>query len=157
MVEVQIRQARNQDLEAVLDLWEEMMDFHAGLDERFEPAPDDRDIFRDTLREWIAGEERRVMVAVAEGRIIGYTIGVITENPPIFKMRLYGHVSDICVAPAWRRKGVGRRLFAALRKWFRRHGLTAVQLNVAAFNPASQAFWRGLGFDDYMHKMWLDI
>jgi hypothetical protein len=32
-----------------------------------------------------------------------------------------------------------------------------VQLNVSAVNPTSQAFWRAMGFQDYLDRMWLDL
>lgn len=157
MEEIQIRRATPEDLEAVLDLWQEMMDYHAGLDQRFQQVADSRDHFRMTLREWMADDTQRVLVAVDDGEIVGYIIGRIAENPPIFELRFLGHVSDICVAPEWRRQGIGRKLFAAVLNWFRRQGLPVVQLNVAAANAVSQAFWREMGFQDYMHRMWLEI
>jgi GNAT superfamily N-acetyltransferase len=141
----------------VLGLWEEMMDYHARLDPRFRPASDGRDHFRTTLREWMADDTTRVLVAEHSGELVGYTIGRTAENPPVFEMRFLGHVSDICVAPKWRRRGIGRKLFAALRKWFRRQGYVVVQLNLAALNPVSQAFWREMGFQEYIHRLWLDI
>ncbi len=157
MTEVIVRRATFNDLEPVLDLWQEMMDYHARLDRRFRPTADGRDHVREVLREWMADDTQRVLVAVADGRIVGYIIGHIAEHPPVFEMRYLGHVSDICVALHWRRKGVGRKLFSALRKWFQNQGLTVVQLHVAALNPVSQAFWREMGFQDYMYRMWLDI
>ena len=157
MGEIQIRRARQEDLETLLDLWLEMMSYHGRLDPRFAPEDNARDAFRDTMREWIGATARRVLVAVADGQVVGYTIGSIVENPPIFKLRHYGHVSDMCVAPEWRGQGMGRRLFGGLRKWFRSRGLAVVQLNVAALNPAAQAFWREMGFQDYVDRLWTDI
>jgi GNAT superfamily N-acetyltransferase len=105
----------------------------------------------------MADESKQVLVAESEDKVIGYTIGHLAENPPIFELRYYGHVSDICVAQEWRRRGVGRMLFAALRSWFREHGLSVLQLSAAARNPVAQAFWRQMGFEEFTHKMWLAI
>ncbi len=157
MQQGQVRKAKEQDLEAVLDLWQEMMDHHARLDERLQTVPEARDYFRDTLREWMGQRERRVLVGVADRQIVGYAIGAIAENPPIFTPRRYGHVSDICVDPAWRRQGLGHRLFAGLRTWFRQQGVTVVQLHVAARNPAGRAFWQDIGFAGVLERLWLDI
>jgi len=52
---------------------------------------------------------------------------------------------------------VGCQLFSELCDWFRDAGLTVVQLNVSALNRLSQAFWHEMGFQDLMHRMWLDI
>jgi len=157
MTKIRIRRARQEDLEAVLDLWQEMMDYHARLDVRFQPAADGREYFRPAVQEWMADDTWRVLVAVADGQVVGYIIGRVAENPPVFEMRHFGYVTDICVAPDWRGTGVGRRLFAALRNWLRHRGLTVVQLNAAACNPTSQAFWRKMGFQDFLDRLWLDL
>jgi ribosomal protein S18 acetylase RimI-like enzyme len=157
MSELHIRRAKPKDMDAVLDLWQEMMAYHARLDPRFLPTADSRDHFETTLQQWMMDDQQRVLVALQGDRIVGYTIGRVAENPPLFEPRFFGHVSDICVAPDWRRKGVGRRLFAALCQWFQRQGISVVQLHVAAANAVSQAFWREMGFDLYMHRMWLDL
>jgi len=154
---VVVRRARVGDLEAVLDLWEEMMAFHAKLDPRFGPAKAGRAYFRETLREWMHDDNCTVLVAVTGGEVVGYTVGRIAENPPVFVMRHYGHVSDICVASHLRRAGIGNKLFAAACDWFRSQGLTVVQLNTASFNPVSRAFWKKIGFQDFLHRMWLDV
>lgn len=157
MSNITVRRARPGDIEPLLDLWQEMMAYHARLDGRFVPAADGRQAFRPTVEAWMADEMWRVLVAVADGKVVGYTIGRIAENPPILEMQRYGWITDICVARQWRRAGVGRRLFAALRSWFRRRNLTVVQLHVAAANPVSQAFWRAMGFADYMNRLWVDL
>jgi ribosomal-protein-alanine N-acetyltransferase len=157
MARITVRRARLEELDAVLDLWEEMMQYHARLDPRFQPAADGQALFRPTLRSWMAESDVRVLVAVTEGRVIGYASGRIVESAPVLDPPYFGHVSEICVAPEWRRFGVGRRLFRALYAWFRRRGLTTLQLNVAARNPVSQAFWHEMGFGDYMDRMWMDL
>jgi GNAT superfamily N-acetyltransferase len=157
MVRIRVRRARRDDLDALLDLWQELLDYHANLDRRFAPAAGGRQLFRPTLEAWMADDKWRVLVAEADGQVVGYTIGHIADNPPILEMQQYACVTDICVAPGWRRTGAGRKLFSALRAWFRRHGLSAMQVSVATFNPVSQAFWRTMGFSDYLDRMWLDL
>jgi GNAT superfamily N-acetyltransferase len=157
MTRITVRRARAEDLEPLLDLWQEMMDYHARLDRRFVPAADGRQIFRPTVEGWMTDEEWRVLVAEADGQIVAYAIGRVAENAPVFATPRFGYVTDTCVSPGWRRRGVGRKLFNALSSWFRGRGLAAVQLNVAAFNPTSQAFWRAMGFDDYLDRLWLDL
>jgi ribosomal protein S18 acetylase RimI-like enzyme len=157
MAQVNIRRAKLADLESVLDLWAEMMAFHAQLDARFRPTPDGHEHFASILQDWMSDDRCHVLVAEADGQLVGYIIGRLSENAPVLQPPLYGHVSDICMAPAWRRKGIARRLFASLRNWLEQQGATTVQLHVAAQNPIAQAFWRRMGFWPFMTRMWLDL
>ena len=154
MPQVAIRWATRKDVGGILPLWNEMMDYHAALDGRFQPAPGGEKHWAEILRDWIRDEDCCVLVADVEGQLVGY---IMRENPPVLLPPTYGLVSDICVDPAWRQQGVGRRLFGGLQGWFREKGLSTVQLNVAHFSPVSQAFWRAVGCEDYMDRLWFGL
>jgi ribosomal protein S18 acetylase RimI-like enzyme len=157
MTRIAVRRAGPEDLERLLDLWQEMMGYHARLDRRFMPAAEGRQAFRPTVEGWMADDEWQVLVAEADGQIVGYSIGHVAEINPVLAPPGFGHITDSCASPQWRRHGVGRRLFKAMSAWFRRRGLAAAQVNVAALNPTAQAFWRAMGFGDYMDRLWLDL
>ena len=106
---------------------------------------------------WLRDDDCCVLVADAAGQPVGYIIGMMRENPPVLLPPTYGLVSDICVDPARRQQGIGRRLFESLQDWFREKGLSTVQLNVAHFSPVSQAFWRAVGCEDFMARLWLGL
>jgi ribosomal protein S18 acetylase RimI-like enzyme len=128
-----------------------------SLDARFEPVEDARAVCRTMMRSWIMDRGTHVVVACDDIGIIGYAVGAVDDSPRVLKMGRFGHISDIYVAPAWRQNGVGRELLHALRSWFRRQGLSAVDLNVADSNAVAQAFWRSMGFQGFTHRMWLEI
>lgn len=157
MSQVVIRQATRKDVGSILPLWTENMQYHAALDGRFQPAPDGEKHWAEVLRDWIRDEDCCVLVADAEGQLVGHIIGMMRENPPVLLPPTYGLVSDICVEPTWRQQGIGRRLFEGLKDWFREKELSTVQLNVAHRNPVSQAFWRAVGCEDYMDRLWLGL
>ena len=157
MTTIAVRRATEVDVPGMLPLWNEMMAFHAALDPRFQPVPDGDTYWAKATSAWIREDDSCVLVAEAEGRIVGYIVGMMHENPPVLLPPLYGFVSDICVAPEWRQRGVGRRMFAALKEWFRQHGADHVELRVAHNNPISQAFWRAVGCQDYMDSMWCEL
>ena len=157
MLQVVIRQATRKDVGGVLPLWNQMMDYHAALDARFRPAPDGEKHWADVLCSWLRDDDCCVLVADAEGQLVGYIIGMMRENPPVLLPPAYGLVSDICVDPAWRQQGIGRRLFEGLKVWFKEKELFTVQLNVAHGNLVSQAFWRAVGCEDYMDRLWVGL
>lgn len=156
-MEITTRAARRGDVEAILPLWREMMDYHARLDPRFQPAPQAEKHWREALSRWLKDDDYSIFVAEAEGRLVGYIIGTIKSSPPVLEPPQFGFISDICVAPEWRRTGVGRSLYETLKGWFRERGLNVMQLNVAQRNRLSQAFWEEMGFEGYLVYMWKEV
>lgn len=157
MSQVVVRQATADDVKGILSLWNELMDYHAAVDARFQPAPGGEEHWIEILLDWLRDEDACVLVAEAEGQLVGYIIGMVRENPPVLLPSNYGMVSDICVDPAWRQRGIGRRLFEALKAWFMEKELPSIQLSVAHHNSVSQAFWRAMGGQDYMDRLWFEL
>jgi len=116
---ITIRRATLADVKRLVPLWQEMMSFHAQLDPRFRPAFDGAQYWAQNLKSWLRDENYCVLVAEAEGELVGYIIGSVRERIPVFTPAIYGFVSDICVASHMRRQGIGTRLFATLKEWFR--------------------------------------
>jgi ribosomal-protein-alanine N-acetyltransferase len=56
------------------------------------------------------------------------------------------HITAVAVAPAWRRRGLGRRALAALLEQGRQLGAARATLEVAAGNPAARALYAAAGF-----------
>ncbi|HEX2948880.1 MAG TPA: GNAT family N-acetyltransferase [Armatimonadota bacterium] len=155
--EIIVRQATRKDLESIGDLWVELMSFHSRLDQRFGIPPQGRSNYIRHTYQAIRDHNYAVLVAENQDQILGYVIGYIAQNPPIFPQPQYGFIADICVTHHARRQGVGESLVKTLRDWFRMRGMDSVQLNVAHHNPVSQAFWRKMGCTDYIDHMWMRL
>ncbi|MFW6027727.1 MAG: GNAT family N-acetyltransferase, partial [bacterium] len=56
-----------------------------------------------------------------------------------------GFIKDIAVAPAYRRRGVGRALMAEIFRAFHRRGAAWVDLKVQADNHSAIAFYEAIG------------
>ena len=152
-----VRPATPADVPAILLLWQEMMQHHYALDNRFEPSAEGAASFHQALQEWLQKENMRILVADAGGELIGYAVGIDRDGPPVLLPPRFGYISDMSVAAAHRRQGVARALLAGLTDWFRERGLSTIRLSVAHANPQSQAFWRAMGFTDYLDTLWGDI
>ena len=68
-----------------------------------------------------------------------------------------GYVADVCVREGWRGRGIGRQLYERLRAWFLAHGITAIEVQVVRANPASQAFWRKMGYTEFLRTLRVDM
>ena len=82
--------------------------------------------------------ETVVLVASVAGAVQGAALGLLQVDD--------GHVVDLAVAPALRRRGVGRRLLSALTAELRTRGARAVTLEVRAGNLGGLSLYRGAGF-----------
>lgn len=133
------------------------MGYHQARDPRFATTRDALRHFDRYLRAGARNPDSAVLVADADGCIIGYTLLTILSNPPVFELPRYGFVAEMCVDEAMRGKGIGRKLWEQAAEWFRQKGLSTVQLNVACVNEEGRRFWRHLGFREYLEVLWYDL
>jgi len=140
-----MRRATVADLERVLEI--ERLSF---------PAPWPRDYLAQHL-----GDDGFVVIE-HESRVVGYT--VIGVKIPSFLARLerrtralltgqepeepppVGHILNIAVDPAYRRKGLGKRLLEYALDYCRQLGAERVELEVRTGNDPAIALYRKYGF-----------
>lgn len=150
-----IRAATEQDLPIILELWKEMMDFHAQLDPIFICAEDGPAKFYDFLITIL--QDENAFLFVAEDKVgirpVGYCLGKIDPYPPVFAHKQHGSIYDLMVSDQHRRKHIGAQLFFATKEWFRDKGISRIELQVAVKNTISPIFWAKMGFEDHMKKL----
>jgi ribosomal protein S18 acetylase RimI-like enzyme len=149
-----VRPAHSGDREAVVRLWKEMMDIHAAVDERLKIAPDWRDQVEHSVKHWLRDHDSRLIVAEAANGVIGFALGGLVRPTFGFGPPEYGHIAHLCVSSEFRRRSVGRQLFASLGDWFVRRRVACIHLYVSSLNPVSRQFWRAMGFEDCASRLW---
>lgn len=149
----EIRRATARDIKEILPVWGELAGFHASLDPAFTPSSEWPREYGAYLRSLMSREDALALVAKDGTEIIGYAVGRVTTLPPFFEHRIRGYIHDVYVREEFRRRGLGRRLVEQILTWFRRRGVTMVELTVAANNRDAIPFWERLGFFVYMHQM----
>lgn len=153
---VVIRAARAADLPAVIGLWRELQDLNAAFDPRLALNADAADWFLDYLGDQVENPNAAILVAQQEAQTVGYVFGQILRRPTLLSGDC-GYVADLCVRDGWRGRGIGRRLHDRLRAWFLARGITGVEVQVVRANPASQAFWRKMGYGDFLRTLRADF
>lgn len=103
----------------------------------------ERAIFSDPwppsfFRGELASAGMHARVAEREGRIAGYSLAWLGSG--------VGHLGNLAVVPAQRRRGVARALLDDLFAEAVRHGVREITLEVRAANEAAQALYRANGF-----------
>jgi ribosomal protein S18 acetylase RimI-like enzyme len=122
---VTVRAARQEDLEAVLALWDGARSAHAVT----EDAPGR-----------VAGliETESLFVAEDGGVIVGALIAAFDG--------WRGNMYRLAVAPGFRRRGIGGRLVAAGEERLRARGAPRVTALVAFDDSVARCFWSSAGY-----------
>jgi GNAT superfamily N-acetyltransferase len=94
----------------------------------------------------LADSNIHVLLAEADGEIIGYVQGEVTHRSD-YVPRTVGHVSLMYVVKQFRRKGVGRRLVKELCRFFNSNNVEDLTVRYIVGNEEAEGFWRKLGFE----------
>ena len=152
-----IRRATRSDIDEIVDLWKEHMDFHSELYPLFTRSEKGHTEFAGFLAKQCIDPDWAVFVAVDEGTVVGYCLATIMAYPPVFRIRTFGFIQDMAVSRDFRRRGVGAELLEELCVWFRERGVGRVELQALIGNEVSQSFWRKQGFTPYINRFTKDI
>ncbi|MCX6665587.1 MAG: GNAT family N-acetyltransferase [Euryarchaeota archaeon] len=148
--------ARDEHIPQIVELWKDLMDLHKKFDPFFSRRADGDIRFTEFVKKSISSMDEHVVVAIEEGRMVGYCLGSIATHPPVFLVEKYGYIFDMMVDPLYRRQHVGTELVNAMILWFSSHGIQRFELNVAVKNKHGKRFWKKQGFREYMRVMYLE-
>ena len=142
-----IRKMERKDYRDYCALLTEVHSLHA------ENRPDifkEEAVFPDetAFEEMLADEEQVLLAAEEGGEMIGMCLmEVKTSKAAHVHHRRIGHIGDLCVRSDCRRRGVGEKLYRAMKEQAREMGLVRIELMVWAFNENAKRFYEKLGMD----------
>ena len=154
---MRIIKARESHLTGIIDAWEEFTRFHEPYDPRFPMKDNVREGYHIYIKGLIKAEDTLVLVALDNGKVVGYSIAAVRKSSPGFKREKYGHIEEMAVTAAYRRKGIGTQLLKKILAWFRTQNLDMIELSVASKNPIGYSFWKKHGFQDYLYHLYLKV
>jgi ribosomal protein S18 acetylase RimI-like enzyme len=150
-----IRAMRADDREAVVDLVQ-------ALNRHEDAITGDRPTDRAAAIECLARDEARVaetggalLVAAAEGRVLGFLALAIEPGMPFIRpeLRRHGHIMELVVAETARGRGIGSALLAEAERLTRAAGCRTMLIGVVAGNAGAEALYRRTGFRPYALEM----
>ena len=154
---IKIREAVKNDVTALVELWKEMMDFHKERDKIFTRTATGHERWIEFITGYIASENSCVLVAECDGRIVGHSLALIEEYPPVLTTKRYGLFKETVVAADYRGCGVGERLVKEMLKWFYEQEMKRIEVKVSVHNELSTVFWRKMGFRPYIETLYFEI
>jgi ribosomal protein S18 acetylase RimI-like enzyme len=93
-----------------------------------------------------------VLVAESNDSFAGFVAGWIAEANNIAETpdsNRYGYVSDICVMPGFRGRGIATQLLDGIEQYLGRAGVTRLRINALAVSTSAQASYEHAGFSPY--------
>lgn len=135
-------------------LWEALHSHHRTVDPRLPGVPmrevgDTWPRRRSWYERWLSEPDAFVLIALAEGRPVGYALVHYeeTDDSWVTTGERYGVLESLCVLPEHRGAGLGRRLMREVYRELRALGIGEVRLDVVVSNEAAMRFYdrEGLG------------
>ncbi len=140
---VSVRDARADDLPAVVALWTELRDMGSRLERAMPPVTEDG--ARERLLAIDADPAARAMLAVVGGEVVGMMVLTQTAYAPLFDQSAV-HVHYLQVRDGARRRGVGKALVAAAAAYAEDVGAEHVITSVLPHLRETNRFYARLGF-----------
>jgi GNAT superfamily N-acetyltransferase len=140
---VAVREARPDDLSALMAMWAELRTVGSRL-ERVMPAADEEGVLA-RLAEVTADPASRALVATVDGEVAGMTVLTASSYAPLFDQRAV-HAHYLHVRDGYRRQGVGKALLAAAVTFAEEEGAEHVLTSVLPQMRDTQRFYARLGF-----------
>jgi GNAT superfamily N-acetyltransferase len=147
-----IRPAVPHDLPEIIRLWRVLQVTSTNYEPRLAMNETATEWFLDYLRGQMDNREAAVYVAVGDSCVVGYVFGQVLQRPTL-QAGNCGYIADLVVQDRYRGRGLGRTLYETLRDWFHERDIEAIEVQVVRANPASQAFWRKMGFGDFLRTL----
>ncbi len=143
---MEIRKAREQDIDAILELNRQIGEVHfAQAPQVFcPPSPEERAF----LLAAIAAEGRLFCVAEQDGAVAGFLTARIdiNETIPFLSKEPICRIGTLVVDEGHRSRGIGKALIAHCDEWGKAQGASQLRLEVMAFNERAKALYERLGF-----------
>ncbi len=153
MPDVEVRPARAEDVDGIVELWKGFVGFLAPEDPRYEAREGAYEKWRDYfLNRMLDSEHATLFVADAGQGLVGVVECRVTGGHPVFKVSKHGRLFGHFVQEGHRGQGIGRRLVEAAEAWFRDKDLPYYRVSVLSWLPEVKAAYEEIGMD---HAEWI--
>ena len=151
-----MRNAKFSDFNDVNNLMLELHNLHVkNRNDIFKAtdSPMKEEYFKDLLN----NQDVKLFVIenLENSEIVGYSNLKLmnTPNIDIVVKSKYIYIDDFCIKQAYKRKGIGKKLFNFILEYAKQQGVESVQLNVWSFNEDAIEFYNFMGMKERNVRM----
>lgn len=154
---LEIIEASELQIQQISKIWEELMKYHSNLNPFFTTNVNAKENVKNFLKDSILSKNSLLIVAIKDGKVVGYSNSRIDDYPPVFLLEKYGHILDMAVRSDHQRSGIGTKMLHENIRWFKTKNIKRIELRAVPTNPIGYNFWKKHGFIDYEHVLALEI
>lgn len=154
---IQIRQAGQEDAAAISALNAEVHKLHSDAEPRFFKPPSDQTFPPRTVQAMLERPDHFFYLAIADGQPAGYIyfeIRQLEENPFCYAVD-QAYIHQLGVSPDFQGLGCGKKLMEVVREVAAERGLQMIALDTWAFNYQAQDFFASQGYDLFNFRYWM--
>jgi ribosomal protein S18 acetylase RimI-like enzyme len=154
-----IRPATPDDVPAVLPMVGKLAELHESWDAAKYPyLTNAAEMYRGWMRAR-ANDARSVFLVAEreEAKIVGFLIGTVEREIPIYRLDEFGFIHDLWVDPEYRHEGVARQMVMLAIERFKNIGAKQIRLDTAAPNEAARKLFASCGFRVSVVEMLIEL
>lgn len=159
MGEIETRIATMEDYSEICRLYRQLDEHHADiLPDVFQRFPDPPRP-REVVARFIEQDRADYILAIADGRIVGFLNLSVSSHPPypMFREYEFAAVENVIVDAECRGKGIGASLLKEAKAWAQERGLHFMQTTVWSANEGARAFYVNQGFGPLTERLELRL
>ena len=153
-----IRRLRKNDKAELFRLFVEFENYYqtqkvfSEITHEVEKYKDTKKAMMKFANKYVNGKNIIAYVAEEKNKLIGFVVGDIRKHTDKVLSK-EGFIKELFVSPNFRKQGIGKTLFNALIKEFKKQGCTYLGLDAFSDNKATIDIYHKLGFQDYAITM----
>ncbi|MEM5766095.1 MAG: GNAT family N-acetyltransferase [Candidatus Aenigmatarchaeota archaeon] len=140
-------------------LWKKLTDYHHKLNsKRYLSGEEGEEKIRQSLEKFFEKNRRnrKFLVAVKKGKLIAMMLGLIRKSPSYLYGKRFGEIDVAFIEEKFRRKGIGRKFFEELLKWFKKRKIKLIEVLVDSKNEIGISAYKNYGFSEVSKRMALE-
>lgn len=143
--EVQIRQANDTDLVAIVELNYGLFQEDAGQRDQSMNLEWPKQHGMEYFQQLLTGTKSICFVAVTDAETVGYLAGYVRDPNDLHFIKS-AELESMFVLPAWRSQQVGSQLVQTFLEWARARGVQSISVSAYAANERAITFYQSHGF-----------
>ena len=146
-MEILIREASNNDIEALVRCHSRFMEHHINVDKRFKLRTGAEEKWPEQIVEAVESKDTLVLIAETDKAIVGCAYIIIKTGASDFGPEKIGYLCDVFVGSAYRRQGIAKRFLSRSIKWLKEKDIHVIEASWSVYSAEAKSTWPLLGFE----------